>query len=204
MARAILEPAVWRRVLATDPGSELLLGAGLPRLTLHNSVGSDRLLWLYARDEQAMEPFDALAEAVEAEVAAGSRLGKRGLKLCAGSFVVLRAPGARGSEVFPHRDWDEAELGTRSAFTALAPLVLPDGSAGLEVFGPGGGLEGVAQYALGEAVVFDNARLHRTQPGGSPTRVLASLSFAPTCPMLWPAAERVLRAQTPFFYRAAA
>ncbi|CAK0796584.1 unnamed protein product [Prorocentrum cordatum] len=159
-ARALLEPAAWRRVLATDPGSELLLGAGLPRLTLHNSAGSDRLLWLYARDEQAMGPFDALAAALEAEVTAASRLGGRSLKLCAGSFVVLRSPGARDSEVFPHRDWDEAVLGARSAFTALVPLVLPEGSAGLEVFGPGGGLEGVVQYALGEAVVFDNARLH--------------------------------------------
>lgn len=200
LAEALLRPTAWKSVLATESGQELQLGPGWPRLRLHNSVGSDRLLWVYAGDEGAMAPFDTLAEALASQVATGA-LGDTRLRLCAGSLVVLRAPGARNSEVFAHRDWDVPELPPRSAFTALVPLVLPHESAGLEVFDEHRSLLGVAKYALGEAIAFDNMLLHRSQPGRSPTRILASLSFAPTTPELWPAAERVLRAQTPFFYR---
>jgi len=204
LAEALLEPEAWGRLLGTEPGlaghEGLQLGGGWPRLRLHNSVGSARLLWVYAGDEDAMQPFDALAEALADEIEAGAPDGP-GLQLCAGSLVVLRTPGAKDSEVFAHRDWDVPELPPRSAFTVLAPLVLPERSAGLEVFDGAGQLQGVAAYELGRAIAFDNRLMHRTQPGCSPTRVLASLSFAPTRPELWPAAERVLRAQTPSFFR---
>eukprot|EP00927_Polykrikos_kofoidii_P064006 TRINITY_DN5897_c0_g1_i1.p1 TRINITY_DN5897_c0_g1~~TRINITY_DN5897_c0_g1_i1.p1 ORF type:complete len:294 (-),score=44.37 TRINITY_DN5897_c0_g1_i1:97-978(-) len=206
LAEALLEPNVWRKTLSTEPSQELQLGPDWPCLRLHKSVGSDRLLWIYAAEERAMPPFDALAESVANQVSAGA-LGSQDLRLCAGCLVVLLSPGAKESEVFAHRDWDAAKsahlpgLPPRSAFTVLVPLVLPEGSAGLEVFDGAGQLEGVAGYAVGEAIAFDNTCLHRTQPGGSPTRILASLSFAPTSPELWPAAERVLRAQTPSFFR---
>lgn len=200
LAQSLLAGSIWSKILSTEPGEELELGEGWPLFRLHNSVGSDRLLWLYANDEQAMGPFDELGNAV-ASIISASSAGNLDLQLCAGSLVVLRDPGAKDSEVFAHRDWDDSRLPPKSAFTALVPLVLPDKSAGLEVFDTSGKLLGVTSYLLGEAIVFDNTLLHRTQPGKSPTRILASLSFAPTSSELWPAAERVLRSQTPFFYR---
>merc|ERR1711933_469710 len=97
----------------------------------------------------AMGPFDKLANAVAGIVEAGA-LSDVALKFCAGSLVVLRDPGAKDSEVFAHRDWDEPNLPPRSAFTALVPLVLPEDSAGLEVFDDCGKLAGIARYTLGE------------------------------------------------------
>ena len=37
----------------------------------------------------------------------------------------------------------------------LAPVVLPEASAGLEIFRDNGSLEGVASYVFGEAIAFD-------------------------------------------------
>jgi len=213
LANALLEPIILGMVLGTDSGQEVTgLGSGWPRFRLHNSTGSDSLLWLYASDEKAMGLFEAVSNSVISAVAAAAA-GDVMPRLCACSLVILRSPGARDSEVFAHRDWDEPSLPPLSAFTALIPLVLPDGSAGLELFDDSRQLKDVAAYVQGEAVVFDNRQLHRTQPGRSlkrilfhlanrsPARILASLSFAPMRSDLWPAAERVLRGQTPHFYR---
>jgi len=201
LANALLEPKTLGMVLGTDSGQELTgLGPSWPRFRLHNSTGSDRLLWLYANDEEAMALFEKVSDTVTPVVTAAAS-GDVLPRLCACSLVLLRSPGARDSEVFPHRDWDEPSLPQLSAFTALTPLVLPDGSAGLELFNDSRQLQGVAAYVQGEAIVFDNRQMHRTQPGKSPMRILASLSFAPTQADLWPFAERVLRGQTPHFFR---
>lgn len=207
LAGSLLEDVTWLKVLDTEGGHEIDLGPSFPRLYLHYSVGAQRLLWLYAGDEAAMKPFEGLAAAVlpaleaAAAAAAPSSAESPFLHFCAGSLVVLRAPGARRSEVSPHRDWDEPGLPACSAFTVLAPLLLPEGSAGLEIFDAGGASEGVADYIEGGVLALDNKRLHRTSPTRSPTRVLASLSFAPTRADLWLPAERVLRGQTPHFFR---
>mmetsp|Transcript_125302 Transcript_125302/g.243971 ORF Transcript_125302/g.243971 Transcript_125302/m.243971 type:complete len:294 (+) Transcript_125302:154-1035(+) len=201
IATALLETKAWSTVRGTESGEEVALDSSWPLLRLHYSIGARHLFWLYAGDAEALEPFGALAEVVAPSLAAVASAAAGQLYFAAASLVVLCAPGARASEVHPHRDWEERALGPRSAFTVLTPLVLPAGSAGLEIFGPDKRSDGVAQYVRGEAIAFDNKLLHRTAPGSSPTRVLASLSFAPSDPKLWPVAEKVLRAQTPHFYQ---
>lgn len=200
LAADLLEASAWNTVRSTESGEELALGAPWPLLRLHYSFGARHLLWLYAGDTEALELYRPLADFLAPSLAVAASAAAGELHFAAASLVVLCAPGARASEVHPHRDWAEPGLGLRSAFTVLVPLILPKGSAGLELFGTGGASEGVAQYVRGEAIAFDNHLLHRTAPGSSPTRVLASLSFAPSDPKLWPEAEKVLRAQTPHFY----
>mmetsp|Transcript_100973 Transcript_100973/g.182210 ORF Transcript_100973/g.182210 Transcript_100973/m.182210 type:complete len:323 (-) Transcript_100973:54-1022(-) len=219
----IQQPDCWQLLLNAESGDELRLppcwtdtpdtDKPWPRWRLQSSKGSgNRLLWLYAGDEAAMEPFETLAAAVGP---AGVEAAARPLdapsnsfppvQLCSACLVILRSPGAQDSQVFVHRDWDLSvpALPERSAFTVLLPLLMPEGSAGLEVYDQEKSFQGVVAYDANseEAVAFDNRQPHRTQPGRSPTRILASLSFAPTDPELWAQTECVFRGQTPHFYR---
>lgn len=203
LAEAILEADTWQAVVNTESGQEVpAFGEALPKFRRHCFVGSDRLFWLYPCNEEDMQIFDPLATSVFPAVSGAAEPGSD-LQLCAASLVVLKDRGARDSDVHAHRDWESSNLGLppRTAYTVLVPLVLPTASAGLELYKESRELIGVAQYVLGEGIAFDNGQLHRTQPGRSPSRILASLSFAPTAPELWISAERVLKSQTPHFYR---
>jgi hypothetical protein len=154
-----------------------------------SGVTTTNMAYVWAESEAALSLFQPLADAVLAMV---QETTPHELMLFAASFIIHAPPGTDEKSAIPHMDWDLA-LPRGSSFSVLTPLSpFNEQIGGLEYWPlPFDRYEpaSVSKYEHGQAVVFDGAVQHRTQPYacaaehfpalcGQPLRILVQMSFA--------------------------
>lgn len=182
-----------------------------------SGVTTSNMAYVWAEDEDALALFQPLADALLPTL---QQTTPHDLMLFAASFIIHAPDGVAEASAIPHHDWD-LSMPRGSSFSVLAPL---------QPFHPHiGGLEYWAlpfdrfepptacKYEHGEAVAFDGAVMHRTQPyscapelfptvAGQPLRVLVQMSLAVRAdvashPRLWGGIQASLERQSTGFYR---